>query len=649
MKNWSEYGNEAATAALKNSVEFEERKERANAFLPQYLESLGYSLTKNNSCPICGQGENTPCMHYYADSNKIHCFSCGATADALDVVGAVEGITDKWEQLKHLESLYSGQIPKAAPIKKKSAAIPPEEWVKICAERLEKWSADRGADEYFRSRGLSDDVIRRFRLGFERQYNYAVIPYPNENYYFKRRISNYNAYDKSKPTAAEAGQQPIFNAAALYEGGICFICEGALDALSVIECGYNAISLESAENGRKLLNLLQARPTKARLIIATDNDAAGNKTAEELRSVCNGRVKFPDGVKDCNEFLIKDRKEFQKMLDNAAAQPIDEQTHENKFILQPIGAYKDSFINELHTNRPRISSGYNNLDELLCGGFENELYMLYASSGIGKSTFCTNIAENIVLKNDDIHVIYYGLEMAAREFYARGISRISYELNPEKSYSTGDILYYTKDTSGNFTKLHPKEYETATETYFKRYGDRLVIVEPTAPPTAEFICNSAMDYQQAHNCKVVVFVDYLQYIAPTQGIGADERMQLDHAVRQLKILSRSIPVVCISSINRQSSNSGELELTSAKGSGLIEYTASIVWTMQEDKEYTGELKPTPYKGDYTKVMKLTTIKARNGATGTPINFKFHTARNTFEEIQSRKTHTIPTNRERKMC
>ena len=126
-------------------------------------------------------------------------------------------------------------------------------------------------------------------------------------------------------------------------------------------------------------------------------------------------------------------------------------------------------------------------------------------------------------------------------------------------------------------------------------------------------------------------------------------MQLDHAVRQLKILSRSIPVVCISSINRQSSNSGELELTSAKGSGLIEYTASIVWTMQEDKEYTGELKPTPYKGDYTKVMKLTTIKARNGATGTPINFKFHTARNTFEEIQSRKTHTIPTNRERKMC
>lgn len=621
--------------------EFEERKEAINKFLPQYLESLGYSLTKNNPCPVCGQGENTPCMSYHSGYNKIHCFSCGTWGDALDVVGAVEGITGKWEQLERLESIFGGQSPKISPIKKKSPApsINREDWERICTERLSVWCADRGADNYFYSRGLSDNTIKRYRLGFERQYNYAIIPYPNENYYFKRRIFKYNQYDKSKPTTAEAGEQPIFNVSALYTSDVCFVCEGAIDALSVIECGFNAVSLESAENTKKLLELLKAKPTTARLIIATDNDPTGNAVVSKLASVCDGRLVLPADIKDCNDFLIKNRKEFEKMLEAAINTPTQGQTPPTEVqqpvnsILQPIGAYRDAFLNELSTPKARVTSGYNNLDTMLCGGFENELYMLYASSGVGKSTLCLNIAENIVRYNENIHVIYYGLEMAAKEFYARGISRITYELDPQRAYSTGDILYYRKDTNGTFSRVHLKNYEGALFEYFNRYGKRLVIVEPAVLPTVEYICHTAMEYQQVNKCRVVVFVDYLQYISNSEAVAPDERSQLEYAVKQLKLLSHTMPVVCISSINRQSSTSGDVNLTSAKGSGLIEYTASMVWTLQTDHELTKAEKEQPpkYHGDYTKVMKLTAEKSRNGAIGEPVYFRFHTARNTFEE------------------
>lgn len=99
----------------------------------------------------------------------------------------------------------------------------------------------------------------------------------------------------------EGGQSPLL------------ICEGELDALSAIQCGYMAVSVPDgapaqtcSEESRKY-EYLKDFPTNGHVILCTDSDGPGQNLFHDLalrigRQRCKW-VKYPKGCKDLNDAL----------------------------------------------------------------------------------------------------------------------------------------------------------------------------------------------------------------------------------------------------------------------------------------------------------------------------------------------------------
>ena len=122
-------------------------------------------------------------------------------------------------------------------------------------------------------------------------------------------------------------KKSLFNPAALYNeaGRPVFITEGALDALSVIEAGSEAVALNSASNTSLVIDALKAKRTQSTLILCIDNDDAGKKAAAALAEGLQGlNVPFVTADicgshKDPNEALTADRAAFIASVQAAAA------------------------------------------------------------------------------------------------------------------------------------------------------------------------------------------------------------------------------------------------------------------------------------------------------------------------------------------
>lgn len=87
-------------------------------------------------------------------------------------------------------------------------------------------------------------------------------------------------------------------------------------------------------------------------------------------------------------------------------------------------------IREEDTPKP-ISTGFLLLDNVGLGsGLYNGLYVLGATSGLGKTTFALQIANHIA-SHENRKVIYYALEMSANELIAKSLSRIAWSLTED--------------------------------------------------------------------------------------------------------------------------------------------------------------------------------------------------------------------------
>ena len=148
--------------------------------------------------------------------------------------------------------------------------------------------------------------------------------------------------------------------------------------------------------------------------------------------------------------------------------------------LLPLSSYEDTFSRICQGSSPQISTGILSLDRMLNGGLSNELYVLCAETGTGKSALANYIAEDAA--DQGVDVLYFSLEMGRSEFVARGISRLSFMANLSdkacRKVTVRDILYQQyNDESKEFHRLSYSEYEKFAAAYFRRYGDHLYIIE----------------------------------------------------------------------------------------------------------------------------------------------------------------------------
>lgn len=318
--------------------------------------------------------------------------------------------------------------------------------------------------------------------------------------------------------------------------------------------------------------------------------------------------------------------------------------------ISPVGCYLDKFTAYINEHRERISTGYKQLDIVLNGGFTNELYILGAETGQGKSALAMCIAQNVARAGQD--VLFFALEMSRRELIARGISCYSDRIGDHR-VTTGDVLYFHYDELlDQFVKVSPERYRDAQQAYFKECGGHLYFIEnKEGGLTAADIGNITRAFTREHGTTPLVIVDYLQML---RGSEADRKTKVDYAVNELKVLSYNMPVLVLSSVNRQSYKE-RVKLDSFKESGDIEYTGGVLIGLTceptpaelrriiEDCTMYGkggkeivddeakEKAILNYKAQPERSVTLELLKYRNGAKRAQVRFDYHACFNNFVE------------------
>jgi DNA primase len=118
-------------------------------------------------CPF--HGEKTPSFYVYADGHY-HCFGCGAHGDAIGFVMQSEG-AGFMEAVERLAAEAGVEVPRPTPEaidaeRKRLDLAGVLEAAQVCFQRRLFLPDGRHALTYLRGRGLSEDTIRRFGLGW---------------------------------------------------------------------------------------------------------------------------------------------------------------------------------------------------------------------------------------------------------------------------------------------------------------------------------------------------------------------------------------------------------------------------------------------------------------------------------------------------
>ena len=233
-----------------------------------------------------------------------------------------------------------------------------EKNLKILQENIEKAHEaalnNPRAMEHFHKRGLTDETIKRFQLGYSEngfnailppkyrvgkkaKYYKYILPFLDENGAAVYAISEY--YDRenkpkeySKYYNPRGENAPIFGEHYLRAENPpewIFVCEGVYDALSVEQACGAAIALRGTGKSR-LLNICQQCKTETNFIIIGDNDFDKEAEGKENTGQVNAKklqIAFDEigyfsyitpatkGIKDANERLKANPQEFQEFIE----------------------------------------------------------------------------------------------------------------------------------------------------------------------------------------------------------------------------------------------------------------------------------------------------------------------------------------------
>ena len=643
----------------------QEAREQLKGQLRAYVESITSKSKGANMyvCPLCGSGTGSHSTGAFSikDGTSWKCFSCNKGGDIFDLIGEYEGITDHSEQLKRAGELFGVTIDSyratAQEDFREYQNQPKNEQYTHSNIHTTDYTqfflqANRDIGKTSYHRGLSIETLNRFKIGYVESWRHPkapnapasprlIIPTSKESYL--ARDTRDQIPEEQKPyTKSKVGSIHLFNAKALQTATKpIFIVEGELDALSIIEVGGEAVALGTTTKVKSLLELLKMKKPEQPLIIALDNDEAGEKAYRELSEGLKGlsilfyRLNPAGEYKDANEALQHNREALRQAVEEAEhIQDEAEQAQREAYLNTSTAHYLQSFIDGIadSVNTPYIPTGFKTLDAVLDGGLYEGLYIVGAISSLGKTTLITQIADQIAQAGQD--VLIFSLEMARAEIMAKSISRHTLQ----QVLSSGGDIRNAKTTRGITTG---KRYEGYNKTErelingaivaYSQYAGHIYISEGIGDIGAEQIRETVKQHSLFTGNTPVVIIDYLQILAPYSERATDKQ-NTDKAVMELKRISRDFktPVIGISSFNR-ANYSVAVTMEAFKESGAIEYSSDVLIGLQLKGAGKKDFDANEAKKKSPREIELVILKNRNGSTGDKLGYRYYPLFNYFEE------------------
>lgn len=630
-------------------------------------------------CPLCGSGthKNKTGFHYYKDSGRCSCFSCRTHGDVLDFIGYKYNLSSFNDKLRkgceiygiQYDNLISDNIPQIkkaddAPAPKKEP-IKCEDVFKDGAEYTDQTDFFCDCEEhltetdYLSKRGISIETAQQYHIGFCKEWRNPKAPTApaTPRLIIPTGPKSYIARD-TRPDATDFlklkyGNAHPFNLEALNQNAPCFICEGELDALSVIQLGFNAVGIGGTSNAQKIADYITAQKDTPRVILYLDEDDAGRNASDVIEQALKAQNKpyvkmIETGYKDANEYLCAFGDALYTDLKRAVdAFDVEAEQARQAYRETATNFYIEEFLNHIKESEDKdaIKTGFDLLDDTLDGGLYDGLYTIGAISSLGKTTFILQVGDQIAQQGKD--VLIYSLEMSKDELMAKSISRLTASIDLEKTGLTSRAKTTRGILQGKLYRGYmqsEKDLITDAINLYRQSAKHLFIKEGNGA-TIEDIKNEIEKHYKATGNAPVVIIDYLQIITTADSRKSDKQA-MDLNVSELKRISRDYktPVIVISSFNR-GNYSTPVDMESFKESGAIEYSSDVLIGLQLGDVFTGtnETDPEKHKSEIKKAVReakaktprpveLVILKNRNGAIPKePIKYKFYAKFNLFKE------------------
>lgn len=639
-------------------------------------------------CPICGHGKGGDGLTRNPESkdgNGIKCFGCGFSGDIIDLYQATTGETDynnalaalagkigktlpgagndqatpKTDRAERAESIETdtrqgntplqAETPESAAESATAAPLDFRPYYEACS--CGKLTAETAPEAiaYLNARGISEKTAAAYNIGYDPAADPASAPggngekrYPEprviipctNSFYIARATDPGAAYKAPNPKGSHT---QLFNTPVMYHdkdagreaAEVVFVVEGVFDALSIIECGFNAIALNGKGNGKLLTDRLQKQPTDASFVILPDNDdgKTGEDTIKQAQELArslrdNGYNVSIETLQyhDANDAIKADRRALSTFLVKAEQDILEKQTDDIT-----------EFLNKIQgeSYKPH-ATGLNFFDDFMNGGLiAQTLTLLLAAPGAGKTTLLAQIAESMAANK--MPVIYLNLEMSREQMLAKAISaRLNQAghnysstnilqgykwTDADRDIITNEILTYKREQFP-YIKYNPGNVGTDLQTildYLKRAGE--------------------LAEQRGEQAPAVV-LDYLHLVT---GGDNDPQERIKHVVKGLKdyAVQYNTFAIAITAINRESMKDGKITLHSGRDSSNLEYTADIQFSLNWKEVDAGNVKVmdpvamNQLKREQYWPMILRSLKNRGEAESKPTYIYFDPAHNVF--------------------
>ena len=248
-----------------------------------------------------------------------------------------------------------------------------------------------------------------------------------------------------------------------------------------------------------------------------------------------------------------------------------------------------------------LATNFIDYDRLTKGLHPNELIILAARPGVGKTAFALNLATNVAM-NSNSTVAIFTLEMAAEQLAMRMISSIGkIEMNKLKS--------------GNLAHEDLKRFNEA----ISRLAETKIYIDDTAGITIGEIRSKCRRLASSPDGLSLVIIDYLTLIQGSSRYSGNRQQEVSEISRSLKTmaLELGVPVIALAQLSRnvEGRENKRPILSDLRESCSIEQDADIVAFLYRDDYYADD------KSNPTSDIELIIAKHRSGPPGT-INLKF---------------------------
>ena len=634
----------------------------------------------NYCCPFCGSGEykghkgHKPdgALNWYKQTNTFHCFACGKSGDVIDLHmqeygldfnAALEDLAgrmgleiDPWrpgrttaeEDFRQAPS-FSGmdgasegnapERPQKAPegpwkaedkeeyangqeggLEAARGAEKGMDYTGFYKQAHEDLKASREALDYLHGRGITDESIERFNLGYCADWKHSKAPgsvRPTKRIIIPRTAGTYTARRIDEPAnEAEAAykkqvqgtQKDLFSLEALEGAGAVFVCEGELDAISLYQAGAGAVvGIGTTTNAGAFVDEARKHPG-AVYVLALDNDPdkedgsnpgkdAQRKLAESMRAVgleimnADPSQVYGD-AKDGNEAYTKDPEHLKKVIAYLQGKALEtkarlDEEREAELKKRTGEGMLDAFLATVTDTTARtfeaIPTGIKDIDRALGGGFiRKTLVTLGAPPAMGKTALAQWIFENIAAAGHD--VLYINLEMSREQLLARSISRLAWKYE-KKDFTALDVLrgYAWTEEQRETIMAAAGRYKAEIAPHF--------IYNPDGVTNG---INSIMAAIEAETTRVkatgrpapLVCLDYLQLVDSGE---RDAIEGLKNVIFKLKDYAKNenTVVLVIIANNRASNKTGTVDMESGRDTSAIEYSGDVMlglaYTAIEDR------------------------------------------------------------------